>query len=188
MHTFERPKSRFSTRRAARDAPLHPPLFTPLRAESTVNRTVRQPLGSVKRHDAPVYEMTAMTSSIVMNFPLEPSPNSTSEPEKPFTSTLSPALTPFTSEPMDATLPVMDEPGPVFVSAEESKMPPEVVVSGSSAITSTRAPVGFRSFTLSAAFTATERRPRVAEVLRAATCVFVVRVWERALGRSWERA
>ena len=101
-----------------------------------------------------------MTSSIVMNFPLDPSPNSTSEPEKPFTSTLSPALTPFTSAPMDATLPVMDEPGPVLVSAEERRMPPEVVVSASSAMARTRVPVGFRSFTFKAAFTATERRPR----------------------------
>jgi hypothetical protein len=35
-----------------------------------------------------------------------------------------------------------------------------VVVSASSAMTRTRVPVGFRSFTFKAAFTATERRPR----------------------------
>jgi hypothetical protein len=38
-------------------------------------------------------------------------------------------------------------------------------------MTSTRAPVGLRSFTLSAAFVATERRPRATEVLRAANCL-----------------
>ena len=51
---------------------------------------------------------------------------------------LVPALTPFTSAPMDATLPVMDEPGPVLVSAEERRMPPEVVVSASSAMADAR--------------------------------------------------
>ena len=59
-----------------------------------------------------------MTSSTVMNLPCSPSANSTSAPEKPLMSTLSPALTPFTSAPTEATLPVTEEPGPLAVSAE----------------------------------------------------------------------
>jgi hypothetical protein len=118
---------------------------------------------------------------MVMNFPLEPSPNSTSDPEKPFTSTLSPALHPLTSEPTDATLPVIDDPGPVFFSDPDRRIPPDVVVSASSAMTSTRVLVGLRSLTLRPALTATTRRPaRVATVcLRAASCVLCDKNWEK---------
>jgi hypothetical protein len=50
-------------------------------------------------------------------------------------------------------------------------MPPEVVVSASSAITRTRVAVGLMSLTFKPAFAATQRRPlKVAGGLRAASC------------------